>query len=57
MRRELLFLREMINSAKRIREVIGDRDVEGLRSDELRRDAVLWNFTILGEASTDGEGI
>jgi uncharacterized protein with HEPN domain len=51
MRRELLLLREMIDAAERIREVIGDLDLDGLRSDSLRRDAVLWNYTVLGEAS------
>ncbi len=51
MRRELLLLREMIDAADRIREVIGDLDLDGLRGDSLRRDAVLWNYTVLGEAS------
>lgn len=52
MRRELLLLREMIDAAARIREIIGDLDVENLRADRLRRDAVLWNYTVLGEASS-----
>jgi uncharacterized protein with HEPN domain len=52
MRRELLLLREMIDAATRIREVIGGLDVDGLRTDSLRRDAVLWNYTVLGEASS-----
>lgn len=51
MRRELLLLREMIEAA-RIREVIGDLDAAGLGADVLRREAVLWNYTVLGEASS-----
>lgn len=52
MRRELLLLREMIGAAERIREVIGDREVDDLQADALRREAVLWNYTVLGEASS-----
>lgn len=52
MRRELLLLREMIDAADRIRELFGDTDVERLRSDSMRREAVLWNYTVLGEAAS-----
>lgn len=52
MRRELLLLREMIDAVDRIRELIGDSDVEQLRSDSMRREAVLWNYTVLGEAAS-----
>lgn len=31
--------------------MIGGLDTDGLRTDSLRRDAVLWNYTVLGEAS------
>lgn len=51
MRRELLLLREMIDAAARIREVVGDLDPAELRADTLRLDSVLWNFTVLGEAA------
>lgn len=51
MRREVLLLREMLEAAGRISRIIGDLDAEAVRSDELRRDALLWNFTVLGEAA------
>jgi len=51
MRRELLLLREMIAAAERIREVVGDLDVDSLHADDLRLESVLWNFTVLGEAA------
>lgn len=51
MRPEVLYLREMIDAATRIREIIGTLDVDALRADSLRRDAVLWNYTVLGEAA------
>ncbi|HEX6686055.1 MAG TPA: HepT-like ribonuclease domain-containing protein [Candidatus Limnocylindrales bacterium] len=56
MRRDLLLLREMIHAASRIREVIGDLDADDLGADALRRDAVLWNYTVLGEASSQVSG-
>ncbi|HEX6686045.1 MAG TPA: hypothetical protein VF062_24925 [Candidatus Limnocylindrales bacterium] len=43
--RDLLLLREMINAASRIREVIGDLAADGLGANLLRREAVLWNYT------------
>lgn len=52
MQREVLLIREMIDAATRIREVIGDLDADSLRADSLRLDAVLWNFTVLGEAAS-----
>lgn len=51
MRRELLLLREMIDAAERIRELMDGLDLNGLRADTLRREAVLWNYTVLGEAA------
>lgn len=51
MRREMLLLREMIDAAVRIREVVGDLEPVELAADALRLDSVLWNFTVLGEAS------
>ncbi|WP_300681180.1 HepT-like ribonuclease domain-containing protein [Nocardioides sp.] len=41
----------MIDAATTIQNVIGDLDVESLGVDTLRRDAVLWNFMVLGEAA------
>ncbi|MFA7324522.1 MAG: HepT-like ribonuclease domain-containing protein [Candidatus Nanopelagicales bacterium] len=42
----------MIDAADRIRELIGETDIERLRSDSMRREAVLWNYTVLGEAAS-----
>ncbi len=51
MRRELLLLREMRDAAVAIRDLIGDRTAEEVEADALRRSALLWHFTVLGEAA------
>jgi uncharacterized protein with HEPN domain len=52
MRRELLLLREMRDAAVAIRELAGDRSAEQVEADTLRRSALLWHFTVLGEAAS-----
>lgn len=52
MRRELLLLREMRDAAVAIRELVGDRSAEQVDADSLRRSALLWHFTVLGEAAS-----
>jgi uncharacterized protein with HEPN domain len=52
MRRELLLVHEMIEAATRVRSIIGDRDAADLFADRDRREALLWNYTVLGEASS-----
>lgn len=52
MRRDLLLLREMRDAAVRIRDLVGDRSPELLEADMLRRSALLWHFTVLGEAAS-----
>lgn len=52
MRRELLLLREMRDSAVAIRGLVGDRSVEQVEADAMRRSALLWHFTVLGEAAS-----
>lgn len=52
MRRELLLLREMRDAAVAIREVADNRSSEQLEADTLRRSALLWHFTVLGEAAS-----
>lgn len=52
MRRELLLLREMRDAALAIRELVGDRSVEQVEADAMRRSALLWHFTVLGEAAS-----
>ena len=52
MRRELLLVREMRDAAVAIRELVGDRSAEQVDADNLRRSALLWHFTVLGEAAS-----
>ena len=51
MRRELLLLREMRDAAVAIRGLVVGRTAEGVDADALRRLALLWHFTVLGEAA------
>jgi uncharacterized protein with HEPN domain len=52
MRRELLLLEEMIDAAEQAHLLSVDQTPESLAADRQRRDALLWNFTVLGEAAT-----
>lgn len=52
MRRELLLLREMRDAAVAARDIVGTRAVEEVASDALRRSALLWHVTVLGEAAS-----
>jgi uncharacterized protein with HEPN domain len=52
MRRDQLFLAEMIDAAEQAHRLAGETSVEDLSKDRQRRDALMWNFTVLGEAST-----
>lgn len=49
--RELLLLREMRDAALAIRELVAGRSVEQVEADGMRRAALLWHFTVLGEAA------
>ncbi|MFD4326495.1 DUF86 domain-containing protein [Nocardioides sp. NPDC058538] len=51
MRRELLLLREMRDAASTIRDLVGQDTAEAIESDSVRRAALLWHFTVLGEAA------
>ena len=51
MRREVLLLEEMIDAADHAHSLVEGIDVAHLAADRQRRDALLWNFTVLGEAS------
>lgn len=51
MRREALLLVEMVDAARQAMTLVAGRD-DALREDRLRRDALLWNFMVLGEASS-----
>lgn len=52
MQRELLLLREMRDAAVAIRALVGDRTAEEVDAEALRRSALLWHFTVLGEAAS-----
>ena len=51
MRRELLFLEEMIDAAEQAYQLTVGVTLAELSIDRRLRDALLWNFTVLGEAS------
>jgi uncharacterized protein with HEPN domain len=51
MRRELLLIGEMIDAAEQARSLVEGVDLDALAADRQRRDALLWNLTVLGEAA------
>lgn len=52
MPRELLLLREMRDAAVAIRDLVGDLSADVIEADPMRRSALLWHFTVLGEAAS-----
>jgi uncharacterized protein with HEPN domain len=52
MRRELLLLEEMAEAAEQAQRLVDGVSVHMLADDRVRRDALLWNFTVLGEAAS-----
>jgi uncharacterized protein with HEPN domain len=51
MQRDILLLTEMIDAAEQAQQLTANVTVSELESDRQRRDALLWNFTVLGEAA------
>ncbi len=51
MRRDLLLLEEMIEAAVQAMNLVEGVAVQDLAADRIRRDALLWNFAVLGEAA------
>lgn len=51
MQRDILLLTEMIDAAEQAQQLVNGVTVGGLEADRQRRDALLWNFTVLGEAT------
>ncbi|MFT4215600.1 MAG: DUF86 domain-containing protein [Micropruina sp.] len=41
----------MIDAAEQAQQLATGHDVEAIQADRQRRDALLWNFTVLGEAA------
>ena len=52
MQRDRLLIAEMITAATRVVELVGNFSAADLDADDLRREAVLWTLTVLGEAAT-----
>nr|WP_242605645.1 HepT-like ribonuclease domain-containing protein [Frankia sp. Cppng1_Ct_nod] len=52
MRRDILLLTEMIEAAEQAQELTDGVTPSDLETDRQRRDALLWNFTVLGEAAS-----
>lgn len=50
MQRDRLLLAEVIDAAERLVELTAARTAADFDADRDRRDALLWNFTVLGEA-------
>lgn len=50
MPRDRLFVQEALTAAERIVALATGETVESLAADHDKRDALLWNFTVLGEA-------
>lgn len=51
MRRDLAILDEMIDAAEQAHAIAIDADPATLSRDRMRRDALLWNLTVLGEGA------
>jgi len=51
MRRNLLLLREMRDAVEQIRDLAVGLTVDQVEADTIRRSALLWHFTVLGEAA------
>lgn len=51
MQRDVLLIAEMIEAAQRAAELAGSLDLDDLTTVRDRREALLWNFAVLGEAA------
>jgi uncharacterized protein with HEPN domain len=51
MRPDILLISEMIDAAEQARQLAAGVSATDLERDRQRRDALLWNFTVLGEAA------
>ncbi len=52
MQRDILLLTEMIDAAEQAQQLVNGVTVGELEADRQRRDALLWNFTVLREGAT-----
>jgi len=51
MQRDLLLISEMIAAAEQAQSLVADAEPDALGGDRQRGDALLGNFTVLGEAA------
>src|SRR5580693_3526399 len=51
MQRDILLLTEIIDAAEQAHQLTAGITIGQLDTDRQRRDALLWNFTVLGEAA------
>lgn len=51
-RSEKLFITEMIQAIGKIREIVDSTTSEELNQNSILQDALLWNFSVLGEAAS-----
>jgi uncharacterized protein with HEPN domain len=51
MQRDILLLTEMVDAAEQAEQLTAGITVSQLETGRQRRDALLWNFTVLGEAA------
>ena len=59
MQRDLLLLHEMIDAAEQAQHLVKGCTADEITANRMRRDSLLWNFTVLGEAAglvSDDEG-
>lgn len=52
MPRDALLLTEMLEAGDRIIELVAGREAADIETDRDVRDALLWNYTVLGEAAS-----
>jgi uncharacterized protein with HEPN domain len=57
MQRDILLLTEMVDAAEQAGQLTAGITVSQLETDRQRRDALLWNFTVLGEASSAASAV
>ena len=52
MQRDILLLSEMVDAAEQAQRLVAGLSAAEVGVDRMRRDSLLWNFTVLGEAAT-----
>jgi uncharacterized protein with HEPN domain len=52
MQRDILLLSEMVDAAEQAQRLVAGLSAAEVGADRMRRDSLLWNFTVLGEAAT-----